>query len=165
VPPDLVKTIIRGMLSLLLKVQKAPDLTTLHDTVNTMHTDARATAEKKAKAIEAIRKELKSTTVDIQKSITIGEEAKAIAKQAADVSKVVAGIARDIKNKGTQQQAGTPTSYATVAAQSAIAAGTYNAQSVKMPPVQTLREIIVNIRSPHNPNPTRHEPAQPKSPC
>jgi hypothetical protein len=56
VPPDLVKTIIRGMLSLLLKVQKAPDLTTLHDTVNTMHTDARATAEKNAKAIEAIRK-------------------------------------------------------------------------------------------------------------
>jgi hypothetical protein len=40
-------------------------------------------------------------------------------------------------------------SYAAVAAQGVLAAGTYNAQSVKMPPVQTLREIIVNIRSPH----------------
>jgi hypothetical protein len=65
------------------------------------------------------------------------------------VGKVVAGMTREIKNKGPQYQAGIPSSYAAVAAQGALAASTYNTQSVKIPPAPIQREIIVNIRNPH----------------
>lgn len=147
VPPDRVRMMVMAALSLVVKAQRTPDMTTVHDKIRTIHTELNQNAEGTAKELASIREELRNNMTGIQKSITIGEEAKTAAKEATDVGKTIAGMTREIKNKGPQYQAGTPTSYAAVAAQGALAASTYNTQRVKTPaPLQ--REIIVNIRNP-----------------
>jgi hypothetical protein len=87
-------------MSLIAKTKGAPHLTTLHDTMNTMHTEVKAAAKGTAIALESIREELKDTATKIQRSIAIGEEVKTAAKEATDIGKIVAGMAREIMNKG-----------------------------------------------------------------
>merc|ERR1711881_523674 len=91
--------------------------------------------------------ELKSLTANVQKGIAAGETATVAATEAAEVSKTVAAMARDIKNRGTQQQTGGPMSYAAAAAHGALAASTYSTQNVRIASAPVQREIIVNIRN------------------
>jgi hypothetical protein len=137
------------MLSLFAKVQRTPDMTTVHDQLRIIHTETAQNTKGTAKEIAKMKEELKALTSDIQKSIKIGEEAKTAAKEATEVGKTVAGITRDIKNKGTQYQTGMPMSYAAAAAQGGLAASIYNTQTQSArTPAPVYREIIVNIRNP-----------------
>jgi pantoate kinase len=81
VPPDLVKMIIRGTLSFIAKVQTTPDMTSVHDKINTINSEHTQTA----KETPSVKEELKNTMEFAQRSTTIAEEAKAAAKEAAEV--------------------------------------------------------------------------------
>ena len=148
VPPDQVKAIITTMLPLIAKTQRTPDMTTIHDQLRIIHTEMTQDTKETVKEIAEVKGELKALRKDTQKNITVGEEAKTAAKEATEVGKTVAGIASDIKNKGTQFQTGIPMSYAAAAARGGLATSTYSvqAQSVKTP-AMVRREIIVNIRN------------------
>jgi hypothetical protein len=139
--------IVRGMLSYIAKAQRIPDMTTIHDKLNAIHTEQDQTAKDTTKELASIKEELKRNMTSVQEGITAAKQAGTAAQEATDISKTVAGIAREIKNKAPQYQAGTPTSYAAVAAQGGLATSIYNTQSVKTPPAQTQREIIVNVRN------------------
>ena len=154
-PADIVSDIIRGALTFVLKTQHSPDLRGLSDALNVAQTEARATAESTAQTLDLIKQELKSTVelaqqsaIKIQQNSNIAEEARAAAKDATEVGKATLEIARELRNKRPQEQANGPISYAAAAARGVPLAGTYNAQSVKQPPAQTQREVIMNIRDP-----------------
>jgi hypothetical protein len=155
-PADIVGDIIRGALTFVLKTQHSPDLSSLSNALNVAQTEARTTAENTAQTLDQIKQELKSTVelaqqsaTKIQQNSNIAEEARAAAKDATEVGKATLEIAREIRNKRPQEQASGPMSYAAAAAARDVPlAGTYNAQSVKQPPAQTQREVIMNIRDP-----------------
>jgi predicted RNase H-like HicB family nuclease len=154
-PADIVGDIIRGALTFVLKTQHSPDLSSLSNALNVARTEARATAESTTQTLDQIKQELKSTVELVQQSATkiqqngnTAEEARAAAKDATEVGKATLEIARELRNKRPQEQANRLMSYAAAAARGVPLAGTYNAQSVKQPPAQTQREVIMNIRDP-----------------
>jgi hypothetical protein len=141
-PADLVGDIIRGLLTFVLKMQHTPDLTSISDALRIVQTEAKATAEHTAHALEGIKTELKNNTEGIQQATTniqqnsnTGEEARAAAKEATEMGKATLEMAREIRNKRPQEQANGTLSYAAAAARSVLLAGTYNAQSLKAPSV------------------------------
>ena len=75
-------------------------MTSVHDKINTIHTEVTQNAGGTANKLAKIRDELKSLTANVQKGIAAGQEATVAAKEAAEVGKAVAGITRDIRNKG-----------------------------------------------------------------
>ena len=155
VPADLAGDVIRGALTFVLKTQHTPDLGTICDALRVAQTEAKATAQDTAQALDQIKSELKNTieiaqqtAANLQQNGNVSEEARAAAKEATEVGKATLEVAREIKNKAPQQQTNGPVSYATAAARGLPLAGTYNTQSRKAPIVQTQREVIVNIRDP-----------------
>jgi hypothetical protein len=124
-------------------------MSSVFDKIKTIHTEVTRNADGTGKELATMREELKSLTENVQKGVKAGQEATAAAKEAAEVGKTVAGMTRDIKNKGIQHQAVTPMSYAAAAAHGAMAASTYSTQNVRIAPAPVQREIIVNIRNPH----------------
>ncbi|EMD60744.1 hypothetical protein COCSADRAFT_49624, partial [Bipolaris sorokiniana ND90Pr] len=158
VPADLVKIIIHGTLTFILKVQHAPDLSTVCDALSILQTEAKATSDNTARMLDAVKQELKTelkNTTDtvhtiaanVQLNIRAGEEAKTAAKEAAEVGKASLEMARRIKNAGPQT--GGALSYAAMAARGATLAGTSNTQVPRMPSSQTQREVVVTIRDPN----------------
>lgn len=142
-----MRTVVMATLTLIGKVARIPDLTAVYQKMTIIRTEISQNANGTTTEIQNIKDELKSLTAGVQKGITTGKEAAAAAKEAAEVSKTVAGMARDIKNRSTQHQAGAPMSYAAVAAHGALAASTYNTQNIHTAPAPVQREIIVNIRN------------------
>jgi hypothetical protein len=68
VPADLVKVIIHGTLTFILKVQHAPDLSTVCDALSILQTETKATSESTAQILDALKNELKveiKTTTEI----------------------------------------------------------------------------------------------------
>jgi hypothetical protein len=154
-PADLVGDIIRGALTFVLKTQHSPDLSSLGNALNVARTEARATAENTAQTLDQIKQELRSTAelvqqsaANIQRNGNTAEEARAAAKDTTEVGRATLEIAREIRNKKPQEQANGPMSYAAAAAKGVLLAGTYNAQALKAPSMQTQREVIVNIGDP-----------------
>ncbi|EMD66021.1 hypothetical protein COCSADRAFT_140533 [Bipolaris sorokiniana ND90Pr] len=158
VPADLVKIIIHGTLTFILKVQHAPDLSTVCDALSILQTEAKATSDNTTRMLDAVKQEfkteLKNTTdtihtiaANVQLNIRAGEEAKTAAKEAAEVGKASLEMARRIKNAGPQ--IGGTLSYAAMAARGATLAGTSNTQVPRMPSSQTQREVVVTIRDPN----------------
>ena len=152
-PADLVKTIIRSALTLILKVQNAPDLSTICDALRILQTETKSTSESTAEALNTVKSELKNTAeivrtlgANVQQNTNTGEETRAAAKEAIEVGKANLEIARQIKNTGPQT--GSKISYAAIAARGATLAGIPNTQAPKMPSVQTQREVVVNIKDP-----------------
>ena len=136
VPADLAGDVIRGALTFVLKTQHTPDLGTICDALRVAQTEAKATAEHTAQALDQIKSELKNTTeimqqtaASIQQNGNTAEEARAAAKEATEVGKATLEMAREIKNKAPQQQTNGPVSYAAAAARGLPLAGTYNTQS------------------------------------
>ncbi|KAF2245047.1 hypothetical protein BU26DRAFT_490157 [Trematosphaeria pertusa] len=153
VPADLVKTIIHGTVTFILKVQHTPNLNAISDALRILQTEAKATADENAQTLSDIKNELKSSTEAVRQSIAAtqqntntGEEARAAAKEASETSKAVLEMTREIKTRGLQNQANGPMTYAAMAARCQTLAGTYNTQSPKGPSAQAQREVIVNIR-------------------
>jgi acetyl-CoA carboxylase beta subunit len=111
VPADLVKVIIHGTLTFILKVQHAPDLSTVCNALNIMQTETKAASDSTAQMLntdmQELKTELKATTdtvraitTDAQQSRRAGEEAKTAAKEAVEVGKANLDMTRRIKNAG-----------------------------------------------------------------
>jgi len=73
--------------------------------------------------------------------------ANAAAREAIEISKTTMKMLRDMKHAGTQDQNNAVQTYAGVAARGELAASIHNPQNHRASSVQTLREIIVNIRA------------------
>jgi hypothetical protein len=157
VPADLVKVIIHGTLTFILKVKHAPDLSTVCDSLNILQTEAKASSDNTARMLDAVKQELKTelkNTADtvnaiaanVQLNMRAGEDAKTAAKEAVEVGKANLQMARQIKNAGPQT--GGALSYAAMAARGATLTGTPNIQVPRMPPMQTQREVVMTIRDP-----------------
>jgi hypothetical protein len=155
VPADLVKVIIHGTLTFILKVQHAPDLSTVCDALSIMQTETKAASDSTAQILNTVmqelKTELKTTTdtvraiaTDAQQSRRAGEEAKTAAKEAVEVGKANLDMTRRTKNAGPQTSGAV--SYAAIAATGATLASMPNTQVPRMPSVQTQREVVVNIR-------------------
>ena len=156
-PADLVKGIIHGTLTFILKVQHAPDLSTVCDSLSILQTEAKASSDNAAQMLEAVKHELKNelkNTADtinaiaanVQLNMSAGEAAKTAAKEAVEVGKANLQMARQIKNAGPQT--GGALSYAAMVARGAPPASITNAQITRMPPMHTQREVVVTIRDP-----------------
>jgi preprotein translocase subunit SecF len=158
---DLIKVIIYGTLTFILKVQHAPDLSTVCDALSALQTEAKTTSDNTARMLNAVKQELKNkikneikNTTDtvytiaanVQLTMKAGEDAKTAAKEAAEVGKANLQIARQIKNAGPQT--GGALSYAAMAARAATLVSILNTQVPRMPPMQTQREVVVTIRDP-----------------
>jgi hypothetical protein len=154
---DLVKVIIYGTLTFILKVQHAPDLSTVCNALSILQTEAKASTENTARMLKAVKHKLKTNikntantiyaiATTVQQNIRSGEEARTAAKEAVEVGKANLQIARQIKNAGPQT--GSAISYAAIAARGATLAGTANTQVPRMAPMQTQREVVVTIRDP-----------------
>lgn len=147
VPVSHVRTIMTGASTLVHKVQRISDVTVVREALGIMQIQSQTAARETAMALENIKAEIKSNTERIQKSIAIGEAATTAAKHATDVSKIVAGMVRDIKNNGAQINVGLPMSYAAAAAGDTLASSMHNAPLAKPSSTQTQREVVVNIRN------------------
>jgi hypothetical protein len=157
VSADLVKVIIHGRLTFILKVQHAPDLSTVCDALSILQTEAKASSDSTARMLDAVKYELKTEIMNtndtvhaiaanIQLNTRAGEDAKTAAKEAVEVGKANLEMARQIKN--ARPQTGGTLSYAAMAARGAPLAGTSNTQVSRMPSMQTQREVVVTIRDP-----------------
>lgn len=156
-PADLVKVIVHGTLTFILKVQHAPNLSTVCDALSILQTEAKASADNAAQMLDAVKHELKTelkNTTDtvhaiaanVQLNTRAEEDAKTAAKEAVEVGKANLQMARQIKNAGPE--IGSTVSYAAIAARGAMLAGTANTQVPRMPPMQTQHKVVVNIRDP-----------------
>jgi hypothetical protein len=157
VPADLVKVIIHGTLTFILKVQHAPDLSTVCDALSILQTKAKASSDNTARMLDAVKHELKTemkNTADtvhaiaanVQLNTRAGQDAKIAAKEAVEVGKANLEMARQIKN--VRPQTGGALSYAAMAARGALLAGILNTQVPRMPSMQTQREVVMTIRDP-----------------
>ncbi|KAF1934128.1 uncharacterized protein M421DRAFT_388533 [Didymella exigua CBS 183.55] len=154
VPADLVKIIIHSALTLILKFQNTPNLSTICDALYILQTETKATSENTAEILNAVKTELHNTIENIrtlgtsvQQNTNTGEETRAAAKEAVEVGKANLEMTRQIKSTGIQT--GGAVSYAAMAARGATLAGIPNTQVPRMPLVQTQREVIVTIRDPN----------------
>ena len=126
VPADVVKMIIQGTTTFIAKAQNIPDMTTVQDTLRAMHDEAKDATKETVQTLVTMKKELRNSTTDLQRSIAVGEETKAAVKEAADVGKAGVGIMKEIKNKGPQTIASTPMSYAAAVANGSLASSIHN---------------------------------------
>jgi hypothetical protein len=157
VPADLVKVIIHGTLTFILKVQHVPAHSTVCDALSILQTKAKASSDNAARMLDAIKHKLKTETkntadtihaiaANVQLNTRAGEDAKTAAKEAVKVGKANLQMARQIKNAGPQADGAL--SYAAMAARGATLAGTPNTQVARMRSMQTQREVVVTIRGP-----------------
>lgn len=72
IPPDLVISIIRGTLSFIAKTQNTPDMTTVRNKLNIMHTEQ----DQIAKEIANIKEEPRRTMAGVQESNLVAKKAK-----------------------------------------------------------------------------------------
>lgn len=148
-------------MTFILKVQQAPDLSTINDILGIVPTEATTAANNSTQTLNDLKNVVTESTrqsaAAIQQKINTGREARAAAREATDVGKAVMEITREIKTKGLLNQVNTPGCYAAMVARSHTLAGAYNTPSLKGLSVQTQHEIIVNIRDSHT-EPKSNEP-------
>jgi hypothetical protein len=119
VPADLVKIIIHGTLTFILKVQHAPDLSTVCDALNILQTEAKVSSDNAARMLDDVKRELttelKNTTdtvyaiaANVQLNTRAREEAKMAAKEAVEVGKANLQMARHQKRRTTDRWSAQP---------------------------------------------------------
>ena len=148
VPAALVKVITSSTMSLIAKVHRVADMSTVCDKLEIMQGEAKTATTGNAETLDTIRQELGSIRDIMQRAAATGEEARTAAKEATEVAKTAVGMVRDIKNKGSSGTLSAPVSYAAVAARGTLASSIHNKQNVGTMPAQVQREVIVNIRNP-----------------
>lgn len=148
VPANLVRTMIMGTLTMISKTLRTPDLTTIHDTLTIMRTEADETARESAKVMEMVRMELRNNAADIKRSITVGEKTRAAAEEASEKGKEIVEIVKELKDKVPRARVHGQMSYAAAAASGMLASGTQSIQRVKAVALQAQRAIFVSIRNP-----------------
>lgn len=148
VPVDLVRVIVNGTISLIAKFQRIPDLSSIHDSLQIMQTEAKSVGQETTLALGKIREDMNRHTSKIQKTAEIAAEVKALAQGAAEVGQNTANTLKDIKNKGLPSSGNTALSYAAVAASGAVASNVQMKQNAQTISIQTQREVTVTIREP-----------------
>jgi hypothetical protein len=157
VPADLVKVIMHGTLIFKLRVQHAPDLSTLCDALYIMQTEDKAASDNTARMLNTVKQErkteLKNATdtvhaigTDVQQSMSAVEAAKAAAKEAVKVVQANLDMMRRIENAGPQTSGAV--SYGVIAAKSATLASTPNTQVSMISLIQKQRGVVVTIGDP-----------------
>ncbi|KAI8648910.1 Gag-like protein [Fusarium sp. Ph1] len=156
VPQGLVKVMAMGALSLANKIHNMPDFDTVRDVVQMARTESMIAAESTTQALNDIKTELKQVANTSQRALEgirggyeAQNETKAAARESTDIGRTVITMVRDIRNADQHNRPSPLRAYASVAAGNGLATSIHNPLSqLKAPPVQVLREIIVNIRNP-----------------
>ena len=84
-PADLVKVIIYGTLTFILKVQHAPDLSTVCDSLSILQTEAKASSDNAAQMLNAVKHKLKNklkNTANTINAITVNVQLDIRAREA-----------------------------------------------------------------------------------
>ncbi|EXL90128.1 hypothetical protein FOIG_16598 [Fusarium odoratissimum NRRL 54006] len=150
-----VQVALIGALTLIVKMQSTPDLGHVYEAVKNGQAEIKTAAENLAQHINSLKNDLNETNTqaqqtmeEVQRSSEITTDAKAAAKEATEIGKATMKMIRDMKLVSQQNQANAMPTYANVLARGGLAASMHNPQNQKASPVQTLREIIINIRDP-----------------
>jgi hypothetical protein len=138
---------ITGTLTMISKTLRTPDLTTIQDALNIMQTEAKNIAEETANVIETVKMEMRNNTADIKRSIKIGEETKAAAREATDRSMTIVDMVKELKDKAPPVRAHGHMSYTAVAANGVLTSGAPSVNRVKAVSLQAQREVIVSMRN------------------
>ncbi|KAL1641217.1 hypothetical protein SLS61_010166 [Didymella pomorum] len=157
VPADPVMVIIHGTLTSILKVQHAPDLSTVCDALDILQTEAKAFLGKIMRMLDAVKHELNTEfkhithtvhaiAANVQPDMKAGECVKTAAKEAVEVGQAYLEMARRIRE--ARSQIGGVLSYAAMVARVALLAGIANMQASRMPLMQTQHEVVVTTRDP-----------------
>ena len=126
-----MRTIITGILTMISKTLRTPDLTTIQDTLSIMQTEANEIARESAKVMEMVRMELRNNAADIKRNITIREKTKATAEEAKEKGKEIVEVVKELKDKVPPVGIRGQMSYAAAAASGMLASGTQSTQRVK----------------------------------
>ena len=126
-----MRTIITGILTMISKTLRTPDLTTIQDTLSIMQTEANEIARESAKVMEMVRMELRNNAADIKRNITIREKTKATAEEAKEKGKEIVEVVKELKDKVPPVGIRGQISYAAAAASGMLASGTQSTQRVK----------------------------------
>jgi hypothetical protein len=122
---------IMGTLTMISKALRSPDSTTIQDTLNTMQTEAKERAEETSRAMETVKVELRNNVADIKRSITIGEQTRAVAEEATGKGRKVVEMVMELKHEAPSVGTHGRMSYAAAAANEMPASGTQSTHSVK----------------------------------
>ncbi|KAH7195065.1 hypothetical protein BKA60DRAFT_501037, partial [Fusarium oxysporum] len=144
-----VRVALIGALTLIVKMQSTPDLGHVYEAVKNGQAEIKTTDENLAQHINSLKNDLNETNTKAQQTMEeITTDAKAAAKEATEIGKATIKMIRDMKLVSQRNQANAMPTYANVLARGGLAASMHNPQNQKASPVQTLREIIINIRDP-----------------
>ncbi|KAF5669921.1 hypothetical protein FDENT_11387 [Fusarium denticulatum] len=150
-----VRVALIGALTLIVKMQSRPDLGHVYEAVKNGQLETKAAAENLAQHINSLKNDLNETSTKAQQTMEVVQhnseiamDAKAAVKEATEIGKATMKMIRDMKLISQQNQNSTMPTYANVLARGGLATSMHNPQNQKAPPVQTLREIIINIRDP-----------------
>ncbi|EWZ77878.1 hypothetical protein FOWG_17750 [Fusarium oxysporum f. sp. lycopersici MN25] len=150
-----VRVALIGALTLIVKMQSTPDLGHVYEAVKIGQVETKAAAESLAHHVNSLKNELNETNTKaqqtmevVQRNSEIAMDAKTAAKEATEIGKATMKMIRDMKLVSQQNQASITPTYANVLARGGLATSIHNPQNQKASPVQTVREIIINIRDP-----------------
>ncbi|EGU72833.1 hypothetical protein FOXB_16658, partial [Fusarium oxysporum f. sp. conglutinans Fo5176] len=150
-----VRVALIGALTLIVKMQSTPDLGHVYEAVKIGQVETKAAAESLAHHVNSLKNELNETNTKaqqtmevVQRNSEIAMDAKTAAKEATEIGKATMKMIRDMKLVSQQNHASITPTYANVMARGGLATSIHNPQNQKASPVQTVREIIINIRDP-----------------
>jgi hypothetical protein len=150
-----VRVALIGALTLIVKMQSTPDLGHVYEAVKIGQVETKAAAESLAHHVNSLKNELNETNTKAQQTMEVVQrhseiamDAKTAAKEATEIGKATMKMIRDMKLVSQQNHASITPTYANVMARGGLATSIHNPQNQKASPVQTVREIIINIRDP-----------------
>lgn len=148
IEPQGVRAAIMGTLTLLAKLQHIPNISHVHQAIEILRVETKAANESAARTTSDIRAAIQQNTDEIKQNTSTVNNTNATAKEALKASELTVKMVRDIKALEPMNQRGVAQSYASVAARGGLTGSMHNPQNQRLSQVQTLREIIVNIRDP-----------------
>ncbi|KIV98298.1 uncharacterized protein PV09_09855 [Verruconis gallopava] len=130
-------------INLVGKVTRTPDMTAVHNKIAMISADLSQNVNGQTQEIQNIKDELKNLTTNVRKGMAASEAATVAAKEAAEVGKTVAGMARDIKNNGKYNvhNAYTAPSPAPVQREIILKSGDLSIRTTTNSEMQTLRQF------------------------
>ncbi|KAI8956692.1 hypothetical protein F5Y11DRAFT_361494 [Daldinia sp. FL1419] len=102
VPQELAKTMILGTLSLLIKLQNIPEISSIQATLQTAQTKAKADAEQTKQSLAEIKEEMRSTKTIMQQSLTEIQKNKTATREATEIGRTVMAMVREMKSTEAQ---------------------------------------------------------------
>nr|XP_036581842.1 zinc knuckle [Colletotrichum truncatum]KAF6790285.1 zinc knuckle [Colletotrichum truncatum] len=148
IEPKGIRSAFIGTLTLLAKLQHIPDISHVHEAVENLRVETKAANENATRTTSSLRIAIQQNTAEITQNTNTSKDTNATAKEALKVGELTAKMVRDIKALGPMNQGSAAQSYASVAARGGLVGSIHNPQNQRPNHVQTLREIIVNIRDP-----------------